>query len=133
MPVKFQKWIYRTDLKTNPEWRYVFGDNVQRSGYGGQAKEMRSEPNAIGVVTKFKPTTDQDAFFNDDNSGCWAAVVRDLTKVVEALTEGRTVVIPEDGLGTGLSMLPQRAPKLNTFIAKFIQNLAEHYPLDKAA
>jgi hypothetical protein len=55
MTLIFQEWITRKDLRENPDKRYVFGDNVERRGYGGQAKEMRGEPNAIGVVTKWAP------------------------------------------------------------------------------
>lgn len=43
------KYIKRQDLKSNPNTQYLFGDNLKRSGFGGQAKEMRGEPNAIGI------------------------------------------------------------------------------------
>ena len=42
-----QKMIYRQDLGENTDILYVFGDNLERYGYGGQAKEMHySECNA---------------------------------------------------------------------------------------
>jgi hypothetical protein len=40
-------------------------DSVQRHGLAGQAKEMRGEPNAIGVATKRAPSTNPKAFFDD--------------------------------------------------------------------
>ncbi len=40
-------------------------DSVQRHGLAGQAKEMRGEPNAIGVATKWAPSTNPKAFFDD--------------------------------------------------------------------
>lgn len=52
MIVLHQKFIFREDLQANPDVYYLFGDNVERRGLGGQAKEMRGEPNAIGVATK---------------------------------------------------------------------------------
>lgn len=128
MPLIKQKWIYRADLRRNPEWRYVFGDNVQRAGFGGQAKEMRGEPNAIGVATKWKPTMDLSAFF-DDGENCRFEVLRDLRKIEAALKEGRVVVVPEDGIGTGLSRLPQRAPKLNAMIQGYFDNAAQRFPM----
>ena len=51
----YQKFIYRSDLKANPSVLYLFGDNLQRVGLGGQAKEMRGEPNAVGIATKKAP------------------------------------------------------------------------------
>jgi hypothetical protein len=33
------------------------------------------------------------------------------------LVIGKTVIVPSDGIGTGLSQLPMRAPKLHQFIA----------------
>jgi len=41
MPIKYQKWIERSDLQNNPEDVYIFGDNYARQGLGGQAKAMR--------------------------------------------------------------------------------------------
>lgn len=47
-----QTRIYRADLAMNPKVLYVFGDNLERKGFGGQAYEMRGEPNAFGIATK---------------------------------------------------------------------------------
>lgn len=55
MPVKYLAWITRDMLRKEPEARFVFGDNAYRKGFGGQAKEMRGEPNALGVATKWYP------------------------------------------------------------------------------
>ena len=51
--------VYRTDkvitrdkIKENPDVLYLFGDNLLRKGLGGQAKEMRGEPNTLGIVSK---------------------------------------------------------------------------------
>ncbi|MHC2250058.1 DUF7831 domain-containing protein [Bradyrhizobium elkanii] len=118
MPIVRQKWITREDLNANPTKIYVFGDNVERRGYGGQAKEMRGEPNAIGVATKWKPSMAASAFF-DDSIECQVIVMRDLNDVQSALNAGKTVVVPEDGIGTGLSRLFATAPKLDAFIKKW--------------
>ena len=55
MPIKYQKWIERSDLQNNPEDVYIFGDNYARQGLCGQAKAMRGEPNALGIATKRTP------------------------------------------------------------------------------
>jgi hypothetical protein len=40
-----------------------------------------------------------------------------------ALAAGRAVVIPADGLGTGLAQLPQRAPRINAWLVEQIAAL----------
>ena len=61
MPIVFKQKIVRSDLRNNPAKRFVFDDNVQRRGFAGQAKDMRGEKNAIGVVTKWAPSMDPKA------------------------------------------------------------------------
>ncbi|ARQ95309.1 hypothetical protein [Bradyrhizobium phage BDU-MI-1] len=121
--ITFQKFITRSDLRANPDKVYVFGDNVQRSGLGGQAKEMRGEPNAIGVVTKWAPSLAPRAFF-DDTAACKMLVERDLLKVQQALDHGKTVVVPTDGIGTGLARLHIVAPNLDRFIKDWFKGRA---------
>lgn len=123
MPIRYQKFIRRQDLRNNRDTFYVFGDNMQRIGYGGQAREMRGEPNAIGVVTKWAPSNDNVAFF-DDMPDCFAQVGFDLERVDRILSQGKTVVVPEDGIGTGLAQLPRRAPKLDAFIKAWFKERA---------
>lgn len=118
MPIVYQDWITREDLRSNPDKVYVFGDNVERRGYGGQAKEMRGEPNAMGVATKHMPSMSTRAFF-DDTIECQVIVMQDLKKVQDALDAGKTVVVPTDGIGTGLSRLHTTAPNLDRFIKKW--------------
>ena len=125
----FVKRITRDMLRAEPEARFVFGDNVARKGMGGQAKEMRGEPNAIGVATKVYPgVRDNDYFYDDDEFDSKHVVELDLGCVKQALQEGRTVYFPADGIGTGLSELPKRAPKLHAYITDYIANLSAKYP-----
>lgn len=124
MPLVYQDWITREDLRANPDKVYVFGDNVERRGYGGQAKEMRGEPNAIGVRTKCEPSMSSRAFFKDTQE-CRDMVEWDLARVQKALDEGRTVVVPKDGIGTGLSRLPFVAPNLDRFIKEWFETRAK--------
>jgi hypothetical protein len=123
VPIGTKEWITRSDLRANPDKIFVFGDNVQRSGLGGQAKEMRGEPNAIGVVTKWAPSMSARAFF-DDAAACRMLVERDLLLVQQALDHRRTVVVPVDGIGTGLSRLSSCAPNLDRFIKNWFRGRA---------
>lgn len=65
MPLLFQQMIYRADVQRNPHALYVFGDNLQEMGLGGQAVELRGEPNSVGLPTKRAPRWDRSAFFSD--------------------------------------------------------------------
>ena len=122
MPVVFQKWIKRQDLKDNPDKLYLFGDNYQRYGLGGQAKEMRGEPNALGIVTKKEPNNNENSFLKDEHLGSNIRFfMDDMSRAINFLQKGGTVVIPEDGLGTGLSQLPTKAPKTNEFLSMLIK------------
>lgn len=112
-----QKWIERADLRNNPDVYFLFGDNTVRQGMGGQAGAMRGEPNAIGIATKLTPTSGSNAFFSDDDleANC-RIIAKDFRKAFQMRDQGHMIVIPADGLGTGLSELPQRAPKTNEFL-----------------
>jgi hypothetical protein len=111
VPVKYVKLITREMVQAEPDARFVFGDNLQRFGLGGQAGAMRGEPNAIGVATKRAPGRDDEDFFADTDE-CRSTILDECRQVRAALDEGRTVYVPADGLGTGLSELPTRAPGL---------------------
>ncbi len=121
--VIYLDWIERSRVQAEPEARFVFGDNALRVGLGGQAASMRGEPNAIGVATKFAPGMGEGDFFSDGDALAVLNVVGDLQKVTDALAEGHTIYVPRDGLGTGLSELPQRAPAIANLITAFFHTL----------
>ena len=115
MNVLFQHRIYRNDLVNNRTLLYVFGDNDLRIGYGGQAREMRGEPNAFGIRTKLLPSNVPMAFMNDDDfKQNFDRISLDLASMEHIYNRHgyRRIVIPSDGLGTGLSEMPERCPKL---------------------
>lgn len=109
----FQKRIYREDLQANPEVFYLFGDNLEQVGMGGQAGEMRGEPNAIGVPTKKAPASDDADFFSD---AVYDANCKAIGDALGRIPDDSTVVIPLDGLGTGLAELDKRAPETFAFL-----------------
>jgi hypothetical protein len=126
MPVVYQKWITREDLQSNPDFLYLFGDNVARIGYGGQAREMRGEPNAVGVATKKSPGMNAADFFSDDElEENRRIMATDLTRAITHVVAGGIVVIPEDGLGTGLSKLPEVAPETNDSLKVMLKALSQ--------
>lgn len=108
MPILYQTWIMRDDLRRNPDVLYVFGDNEARVGLGGQAKEMRGEPNAVGVATLKAP----GVFWSDEDFIRQNKVVnQDFAPIEKALKQGKLIVWPLAGVGTGLSSLDTASPK----------------------
>ena len=124
MPIIKSKWTVRADLRNNPEHLFVFGDNMVRKGFGGQAMEMRGEPNAIGVPTKWAPSMSPSAFLTEADL---ERVKPEIDKAFERLrlhlAGGGTVVLPRDGIGTGLAQLESRAPSIAALIQAHIEAL----------
>jgi hypothetical protein len=122
-----QKWIERDDLQNNPDCIFLFGDNTLRKGMGGQAGAMRGEPNAVGIATKWAPTSGTNAYFTDDTflEACHV-ISKDFRKVFAHRDSGKTIIIPTDGLGTGLSQLPERAPRVNAHLEWMLDMLTSN-------
>jgi len=121
LPVETRDFITREMLRNEREKLFVFGDNLERRGLGGQAKEMRGEPNAVGIVTKKKPSMDEGAFFSDDDYvKNIAQMCTDVMPLLRHLKNGGTVVIPASGIGSGLSRLSEKAPDTFNFLDKIV-------------
>lgn len=124
MPIITMKRIAREDLTNNPEVLYLFGDNDRREGYGGQAAEMRDEENAVGVRTKWAPGRRPGDYFSDvDKDQIVDMLDDDLQPVRDHLENGGLVVVPADGLGTGLSQLPEKAPAVFAYLEQKLEEL----------
>ena len=123
MIVEYQKFITRQNMRGNPNKLYIFGDNVKRTGFGGQAREMRGEPNAFGIVTKLAPTYNPDDFMNDTCEHL-SKVQIDFDDLYIKLKSGvyDTLVIPEDGIGTGIANLKDNAPLILMYINQMLFN-----------
>lgn len=113
MPIRYEKRITRDMLRAEPETLFLFGDNLQRRGLGGQAKEMRGEPNAVGIPTKKAPSMHPCDMYKDADLGAYLdARAHDVMRLSRHLMDGGTVVLPADGLGTGRAQLKQSAPAI---------------------
>ena len=109
-----ETWYSIEQCKANPRSIYVFGDNLLRVGEAGQAS-IRSCNNAIGIATKKKPSMLKSSFFSDkEYDKLEPFLKKEMDKIVDIMFSGNvdTLVFPKDGLGTGLSKLPQMAPKV---------------------
>ncbi|MDO8684511.1 MAG: hypothetical protein Q7N50_13645 [Armatimonadota bacterium] len=131
MPIIYQKIIMRADLIANSDVLYIFGDNETRKGFGGQAKEMRGCPNAVGVRTKRAPLFAADAYWRDSdgkNEERKAMVDADLLPAVAKLKSGGVVVIPSDGVGTGFARLAELSPEILKYIKWRLDGLVDFIP-----
>ena len=122
-----QKFITRDDVRKNKDTHiYLFGDNIVEIGLGGQAKEMRGEPNTIGIPTKWRPDMGESSFFNDKDFEELAKIIWGRFMAANFYkNQGKIIVIPEDGLGTGLAKLEEKAPKILEFINECIKLLED--------
>lgn len=125
MPIRYEKHITRAMLRAEPETLWVFGDNLRRKGLGGQAAEMRGEPNAIGIPTKREPGMHPVDFFTDGDLAAYEdARAHDLMRLAQHLMNGGAVVLPADGIGTGRARLKQSAPAVWAQLQEDLQGLA---------
>lgn len=104
-------------IRSEPEGLFVFGDNLERWGLGGQAKEMRGEPNAVGIPTKRSPR----AYLCNEDLDEWIAATKEDVEKLHSHTG--IVVWPKDGIGTGLAQLAVRAPVIYDKIRKLESSL----------
>ena len=122
--VERMRFISRVYVRANRDKLFLFGDNLERKGFGGQAAAMRGEPNAIGIPTKKSPSNSEGAFFSDNEfEHNQAAIDAAFAEILDATTDSiRVIVIPADGLGTGRAQLATRAPQTFAYLQ---QRLAE--------
>lgn len=109
---KTDKRITRGKIQENPNVLYLFGDNTISKGLGGQAKEMRGEPNTVGVVTKRFPDTTDSSYFTDEDYETFKAFTNQgFRDVITYIVTYKPIAVVEPPLGVGLADLPNRAPR----------------------
>lgn len=118
-----QKYITRNDLVSNRDKIYLFGDNLEKTGLGGQAKEMRGEINAIGIPTKKRPSMSDDSFMNDDE---YESNVKAISDAFEKIPQEVSIIVPKDGIGTGLAKLKEKAPRTYEYLQNRLLRLKEN-------
>ncbi len=136
-----QHRIYRVDIQANPHLLYLFGDNLDRQGMGGQAGEMRGEPNSFGIATKRSISHSfPDDYFHDHEDDVIDIINKEFISLYSKMFEYRSsgfgmsdnvkdvyqgIVIPSEGLGTGLSRMPELAPKALAHLDAKLDELGE--------
>jgi hypothetical protein len=120
--------ISRQYVRANRDKLFLFGDNLEGRGFGGQARAMRGEPNAIGIPTKKSPSYEDGAFFTDEEfEQNKAAIDLAFAEIDQKATSDdiQVIVIPSNGLGTGRAQLKRRAPRTFAYLQSRLAELAD--------
>jgi hypothetical protein len=116
--------ISRSFVKNNPKVLFLFGDNNIRRGLGGQAKEMRGEPNTVGISTKKLPARTDNAYMTDAELDANKAVITaDINKAIAEWNTGKYTNLTIPQIGVGLAELPTRAPQTYAHLQSEFQRL----------
>lgn len=125
--ITYEAYITRDMVRSNPKTIYVFGDNDMMEGFGGQASQMRGEKNAIGIPTKKAPNMDLDSFYTDlEYDTNVKKINHAVNLIINKIKDGYNIVLPKDGLGTGLAKLNEKAPKTYSFLNSTIKALEKY-------
>ena len=117
MTVRIQSEFYSPkQCRENPNSLYVFGDNTERVGTGGQAC-IRREHNSIGLATKDtcgkyfsdKHLESNKIYINDDIFAIREKMLNDMYE---------ELVLPAMGLGTGLSDMQNQCPRTFLYLCE---------------
>lgn len=114
MHIDYRIHISRKDVKENPDYIFVFGDNDMRTGLGGLAREVRGEPNAFGIRVKKRPYRDWDAYYSDrEYKENINKITEDINKIIDVVNskENPTIIFPKAGIGTGLADMKKHCPE----------------------
>ncbi len=112
METKISRRFSIEQCRVNFKDLFIYGDNGQRIGMGGTAC-IREQKNAIGLISKHKPSTEPSAYFSDaDYVANCTLIDEDIVKIKEYAkeTEAISYVFPFGGIGNGLALLPIKAP-----------------------
>lgn len=123
--IEIRDHITRDDVRAEKDKIFLFGDNLAQRGFGGQAKEMRGEENAVGIPTKKLPSNSKDAFFTDKE---FAANIKAIDEAFGKIPPDKIVVIPKAGLGTGLAGLEDKAPQTFAYLNEKLTELGFNNP-----
>ena len=117
--------ITRKYIREHPEKVFVFGDNMNRFGFGGQAKEARGEKNTIGIPTKWYPNNREESFFTDEEFSTVLERIDEAFRLIDkSKKEGKEIVFFPH-IGEGLAQLDKRAPKIYKYIKERIESYSE--------
>lgn len=120
-------WTSDTTDK-NQNFIFIFGDNDIGKGKRGQAM-IRDSKNAFGVPTKKIPAWSPNAYYTDaeleENKN---KIMGAIEKIKDELKTNKYegIMLPKDGLGTGLADLPNKAPLTFAYLNQQLDELIQY-------
>ena len=123
------KFWTRESVAAQPDKIFLFGDNFEdaKTGYVPSSTQavIRGLPNAIGISTKFNRRTNTDSFMDDSTYEEFKEHVdKQIETAIELAEEtGKTIIVPENGIGTGKAQLEKRAPKSFAYLKQELDKL----------
>ena len=125
---KFKGFWTRKDVEKDTDKVYLFGDNTDdrtRTKYVPSRTQavIRGLANAIGIDTKKDRGTKESSYLSDADFKEFKEHVDQ--QIQKAKDTGKTIVIPEDGIGTGAAQLETRAPKLFEYLQQKLAELSD--------
>ncbi len=123
---KFQytdRIITREEIQNTPNFLYIFGDNLLRKGYGGQARVCRDEPNTFGIRVKKEPKNLPESFFTDREFFKLSKYIKDDIAEILKLSVTYDKVFILSNIGKGRAKLPEKAPKLYSMLKQLLNEL----------
>ena len=117
----FARFWNAKDCKESPESLFIFGDNDQGRGTGGQAV-IRNCGNSMGIPTKKFPSYNSQSYYTDQEYDTNCKKILDaVDRIIIDSAKYNELVFPLNGFGIGLSCLPEKAPKT----LKYMNDLLE--------
>ena len=118
----------REEVAKQTDKVFLFGDNTNdriNTHYVPSMTQavIRGLPNAIGIDTKKDRGTSTSSYFTDADFDIFKTQVDNA--IQQAINSGKTIVIPEGGIGTGKAQLQQRAPKLFNYLQEQLNKLQQ--------
>ena len=115
------------DIKNNRDTLFLYGDNDEHRGKGGQAI-IRYESNTMGIPTKKRPTNHPSSFYTDlEYEQNINNIDTALLNIKNELYKYKTLMLPKNGFGTGMAKLKEKAPKTNEYLqgalSKFLEEI----------
>ena len=123
-PIRIHQGFWTRDrVARDTESVYVFGDNAEdayTNFYPSRTQAViRGLDNAFGIVTKRNRGTSYGSYiYNSDLEYFKTVVEASIDVLKEYQEEGKTIVFPADGIGTGKAMLKEKAPACWEYLCK---------------
>lgn len=122
----------RDEVARDTESVYVFGDNFQDSAncYVPTSTQavIRCLPNSLGIPTKHDRYWSEYSFIGVDDFLMFQRMLEiRIEQIKQHLEQGKTIVFPSDGIGTGKARLLKKAPMCWKYLCR---RLKEEFDYD---